>query len=175
MDVVAGLGFAMPLTFLTVVAQFAVPPALIGTATSIALSARSLAGGVGVAVVTSILDSKTNEKIPAYVAEAVLPLGANPQQLGVIIGAATGDETLIAAIMQGQIPGVTMQIFGAAASAASRAFADSYRIAWIPVIVLSGVGLASILLLKRNKKQFDYVIDAPLEHVHHRHARGEQA
>lgn len=72
--------------------------------------------------------------------------------------------------MQGQIPGVTPQIFGAASEAVTRAFADSYRLAWIPVIVLSAIGLASITLLKRNKKQFDYVIDAPLEHVHHRHA-----
>lgn len=151
-----------------------VPPALIGTATSIALSARSLAGGVGVAVVTSILNSKTGTKIPAYVAEAVLPLGANPAQLGVIIGAATGDESLIAAIMQGQIPGVTPMIFGIASEAVARAFADSYRMAWIPVIVLSAVGLASILGLKRNKKQFDYVIDAPLEHVHHHHAHAKE-
>lgn len=130
---------------------------------------------MGVAVVTSILNSKTGTKIPEYVAAAVLPppLSANPAQLGVIIGAATGNEELITAIMQGQIPGVTPQIFGAAAEAATRAFADSYRIAWIPIIVLSAVGLASIMLLKRNKKQFDYVIDAPLEHVHHRHAQAK--
>lgn len=202
MDVLAGFGFAMPLTFLTVVAQFAVsrrllkrilgmldidadltvdlllllqvPPALMGTATSITLSARSLGGGVGVAVVSSILNSNTGEKIPAYVAQAVLPMGANPQQLGVIIGAATGNEQLIGAIMQGQIPGVTPPIFYAAANAVAEAFADSYRLAWIPVIAFSALGIASVLLLKRNKNQFDYVIDAPLQHVHHSHAKDSQ-
>lgn len=126
---------------------------------------------------TSILNSKTSTKIPEYVASAVLtpPLNANPSQLGIIIGAATGNEDLIGQIMQGKIPGVTPQMFGAANEAVVRAFADSYRLSWVPVIVLSGIGLTSIMLLKRNKKQFDYVIDAPLEHVHHRHARGGTA
>ena len=149
--------------------RFQAPPALIGTATSIVLSARSLFGGVGVAITSTILESNTQQKIPAYIAAAVLPLGANPEQLGLIIGAAAGNEAIIAAIMQGQIPGVTPQIFGAAAAAAANAFADSYRKAWIPVIVMAAVGMVSILLLKRNKEQLDYIIDAPLQHVHRDH------
>lgn len=126
---------------------------------------------MGLAIVQSILSIETGKKIPSYIAQAVLPLGANPAQLGPIIGAATGNEALIEAILKGQIPGVTPQILGAAAQASEQAFADSHRFAWIPVIVASVIGLTSLLLLKRNKKQFDYIIDAPLEHVHHRHAQ----
>ena len=66
MDCLAGLGFAAPLTFLTIIAQFAVsfdlymepetrcltpflqvPPHLIATATAITLSLRALGGAIG--------------------------------------------------------------------------------------------------------------------------------
>lgn len=110
MDALAGLGFAQPLAFLTVVAQFAAPPELIATSTAITLSLRALGGSIGIAVMNTILNSKTSVKIPGYIAEAVLPMGLNPAMLGPTIGAATGDTDLIAAILQGKIPGVTPQM-----------------------------------------------------------------
>lgn len=126
MDVLAGFGFAMPLTFLTVVGQFGVstyvmsdktssliyvqaPPALIGTATALILSARTVGGSIGLAVSNTILTSKINKALPEYIAAAVLPQGLNPQLLGPVIGAAaSGDPAVIAQVAQ--IPGVTPQM-----------------------------------------------------------------
>ena len=124
---------------------------------------------MGIAITQTVLESNISSKLPAYIASATIPLGLNPQQLGPVIGAATGDVTLIGAILAGRIPGVTPQILGAASAAAAQAFSDSYRLAWAVVLPFSVVGGLSLVLFKRNREQLDYIIDAPMEHVHHHH------
>lgn len=132
------------------------------------LSVRALGGAVGTAVVNSIINSKAGTKLPAYIAEATLPLGLDPHLLGPVIGAATGDVQLINAIEHGAFPGISPAILGAAFGAAHRAFLDSIKPAWIFVASVTAAAILCCLLLKRNKRQFDNIIDAPLEHVHHR-------
>jgi hypothetical protein len=65
---------------------------------------------IGIAVTNTIFTSKLAGKLPNYIAAATLPLGLNPAQLGPVIGAATGDEALIATILAGRIPGITPQM-----------------------------------------------------------------
>lgn len=90
-----------------------------------------------------------------------------------MIGAATGDAKLIAAIEHGAIPGITPQILGAAFNAAHQTFSDAIKTSWIFITAVTALALLSVLLLKRNRHQMDYIIDAPLEHVHHKTARQE--
>lgn len=149
------------------------PASLIATSTAIVLSVRALGGSVGTAVVNAIINSKVNASLGANIAHDTIPLGLNPQLLGPVIGAATGDTELIAAIEHGAIPGITPQILGAAFNAAHQTFSDAMKTAWIFITAVTAVALLSILLLKRNRHQLDYIIDAPLEHVHHRHAHQE--
>lgn len=135
------------------------------------LSIRALGGSVGTAVVNTIINSKVNANLGSSIAHDTIPLGLNPQLLGPVIGAATGDTKLIDAIQHGAIPGITPQILGAAFNAAHQTFSDATKTAWIFITAVTAVALLSILVLKRNRHQLDYIIDAPLEHVHHRHAR----
>lgn len=131
---------------------------------------RSLGGAVGSTITATILSTKSTEKIPAYVASATLPLGLSPQLLGPVIGAAAGDAELIQAILSGKIPGVTPQILGIASAAVEHAWSDSFKFSWIAVVAFGVLGLVSVSLLRRDRQKLDYIIDQPLEHVHHKHA-----
>lgn len=175
MGALAGCGFPAPLLLLTVVGQFATPPEFIGTSTALLLSLRALGSAVGSVVSQVIASSKQSVKIPGYTAEATLPLGLDPSLLGTVITAATGNPQLIAEISAGQVPGVSPEVLAAAFEAVHRAFSDSYKYVYIAAVPFCVIGTASILTLKRNKGQQDYIVDAPLQDIHHRHADKEAA
>lgn len=63
-NVVGGIGCGLAIVLVVVLVQFSTPPLLIGTATALLISVRSLGGTVGYAMAEAIYSSRTNTQIP---------------------------------------------------------------------------------------------------------------
>lgn len=164
-SVFAGIAFVPAETLLQTVGQLAVPPELIGTSAALAAAVRSFGGVIGVAIATSIFNSKVAINIPKYVAPAALKAGLPASSLVAFITAlAAGDTAALSAVV-----GVTPEIIGAGAAALKEGFAKSFSYIWyfeIPFMVLA---LISVSVLASTKEQMNWIINRPVEAIHHKH------
>ena len=84
---------------------------------------------------SSIFNTAIAKKLPAYIANAVVPLGLPLSSLGAFITALSANDQ--AALMK--VPGISPQIIGAGAHGLQEAYAKSLQGVWICAAVLSAV------------------------------------
>ena len=121
-----GIAWAFPLVILVTTAQLSVPGPLLGTATGALLTARGLGGSIVSGIMGSVVHDKQTAKLPAYIIEAVLPLGFNPQYLPDLIPLLAGGQVEAAF----QVPTATPAIVFAGLDAAAKAFYESFQYVW---------------------------------------------
>lgn len=73
--VIAGIGFAFPLVLLNTVTQLAVDPSVIGLATALVISARSVGGALGIAIVGAVFNAKITIALPTFIENAIIAAG----------------------------------------------------------------------------------------------------
>ena len=135
--VLLGTALGMTLTTLITVAQLSTPPELISVASGLIISVRSLGGTIGLAIYNALFNNAMGH-LGHNIADAVLPKGLAPQNLGPFIGALTGRNT--AALMA--IPGVTPEIISAGVDALADTFLTAFHHVWIAAACF--VGAAAI-------------------------------
>lgn len=108
----------------------------------------------------AIFNSKLNNKLPANIAAAVLPLGLPPTSLDPFIGALAGNAppAQIAAI-----PGVTPQIIGAGIDGLHKAFQESFKSVYVAAAVISAVATIISVFLINPKADLNNHVDFALE------------
>ncbi|KAL8292372.1 hypothetical protein RQP46_001838 [Phenoliferia psychrophenolica] len=154
-----GVGFAAPLVFLNMVTQLAVKPELMGLATSLIISSRSIGGAVGVAITGAVFTAKATIKIPAYIQSAVVAAGLPAASVGQVVkGIATSNTTMVASA-----EGITKAIIAEGSYALRVAYADSFRYIWFVSIPFVVLGLVGLLFLKSTQHQMTAVVDRGVE------------
>ncbi|KAL8290598.1 hypothetical protein RQP46_002856 [Phenoliferia psychrophenolica] len=164
-SVMAGVAFVPAETLLQTVAQLAVPADLIGTAAALGSAVRSFGGLIGVAIATSIFNSKVAINLPKYIVPVVLEAGLPASSLPAFIANLAAGN--IAALEQ--VPGVTAEIIGVGAIALKQGFAQCFKYIWyfeIPFMVLA---LVAVSLLTSVKEQMNWIINRPVEEIIYKH------
>lgn len=137
--------------------QNSTPPLLIGTASALTISSRTLGGTVGLGIANAIYASLTDSQIAPAIIKATVPLGFNPQYLGQLIAFYFSGQGLNA------IPGINGQILGAGLEALHEVEAHAFKIVWLaflPGCIFAG---AICLLMRNSSERMNWVVDAPLE------------
>jgi hypothetical protein len=155
----AGIGFAALVTLLVTGLQLATPHHVVTTATALFVSSRAIAAAVFTAIYAAAFQTRLKDKLPAYIAKAVVQAGLPLTSVPAFIEAlATGD---VAALPK--IPGVTSAIIAAGITALKQAFADSVRVVFIIAAPFGVVACIACLFLGDLKSTMNYKVDAPLE------------
>ncbi|GAA5865110.1 hypothetical protein JCM3774_002134 [Rhodotorula dairenensis] len=155
-NTVGGIGCGMAIVLVVVMVQYSTPPLLIGIATALLISVRSLGGTVGYAIAEAIYSSKTNTQIPEAIVKATAPLGFNPQFLGPLIGFLMSGKGLEA------VQGATPQILGAASAALKNTEADAYKIVWFAFLPGGVIAVICCALFENPQHRMNWTVDAPL-------------
>lgn len=129
------LGLAL-VTFFTA-AQFATPPELIATTSGICTGVRSLGGSIGLSIVNAIFASTLTSNLAPKVTKAVVPLGLENTNIGLLIGALTSGNLDLAE----SIPGINPEIIAAAGLAIRQAYVLSFRNVFICGAAFMAVGI----------------------------------
>jgi len=158
---IGGIAWAFPLVLLVTVAQLNVPGELIGTVTAAMLTSRGLGGAIGSAIMSAVLTAKENAKIPAYIIDAVLPLGFNPEYLPDLIPLLTGGQVALAE----QVPTATPAIVFAGLGAVAKAFSDSFRYVWYMIIPFVVIAMILIPFIVNIRPEMTGVVDASVNVV----------
>ncbi|KAF5257234.1 hypothetical protein FOXYS1_12253 [Fusarium oxysporum] len=154
-----GFGLGSVVTPLTTAAQFSAPPELITISTGALLCLRTLGGGIILPVINSVFNSQMRKNVPTNIAERVLPLGLDPEQLGGFIAALNAhNQTEIAAI-----PGVTPHIIEAGVEGLKTALVSSFRMLWITPLVISALALFVCWFIIDPTEEFTMHVDAPID------------
>lgn len=156
--VLLGMALGMTLTTLVTVAQLCTPPELIAVASGLIISVRSLGGTIGVAIYQALFVDQMN-KMPANIAEAVIPLGVSPSDLPAFIGALNAHDA--AALMA--IPNVDESVIGAGTIALLDTYASSFQIVWIAASAFVALATVVAFFLKDPENEFNMHVDAPLD------------
>lgn len=135
--VLLGTALGMTLTTLITAAQLSTPPELISVASGLIISVRSLGGTIGLAIYNALFNDAMGD-VGHNIADAVLPKGLAPQNLGPFIKALTERNT--AALTA--IPDVTPEMIGAGADALADTFLTAFHHVWIAAACF--VGAAAI-------------------------------
>ncbi|KAH8083141.1 major facilitator superfamily domain-containing protein [Filobasidium floriforme] len=159
-NALAGVGFVAPLVLVMTMVQLSTPPLFIGVASALTISARTLGGTVGYAIAEVIYNNISDDKIPGYIASAVIPLGFNPSNLGSLIGA------LLSHGSTSSIPGITPRILGAAMGGMASAQAYAFRITWFAFLPATVIAAAAAACFRNPKDRMNWIVDAPLEAKH---------
>lgn len=164
----AGLGFGAPLVLIVAGVQLSTPHHLIATATALTTSTRAVAATVFTAIFSAALNTRLDNYIPSYVAEAALGAGLPKTSLGAFMEAFTAKDT--AALSS--IPGVTPVIINSGFVALKHAFADGIRVVFIIAAPFGALACIGCLFLGSLRDTMTYRVDAPLESLnakkHHR-------
>ena len=170
-DGLAGLGFGGPLILIIAGVQLSTPPHLIAIATAVITSSRAVAATTFTAIYSAALTSRLNSKVPAYVAKAALDAGLPPSSLPAFIGAiATKNPAALVSV-----PGVTATIIDAGLVAVRQALADSFRIIYIIAAPFGALAIIACFFIGDLTKTMHYRVDAPMEEIHAKRHRGDQA
>jgi hypothetical protein len=135
--VLSGTGLGVILTGTIVAAQMGTPPDMISLGTALPLATRSLGGAVGLAIDNAIYSNSLKDKLGKEIADAVLPLGFNPANLGALIKALSSQNQAAAA----RIPGASPQILGAARHGVTEAYRLSFKNLWISAACFAAAGV----------------------------------
>ncbi|EMC98753.1 hypothetical protein BAUCODRAFT_145786 [Baudoinia panamericana UAMH 10762] len=160
-----GVGIGAPIVLIIAAVQLSSPHHLIATATAAVVASRALAGGIFTAVYSAVMTNRLDKYIPSYVSTAALGSGLPPSSLGAFIGALTSHD--FAGLSQ--IPGVSPAITAAGAAALTKAYADGIRVIFIIAAPFGIVACIFTCLLPNLKGKMDYLVEAPMEELHHRH------
>ncbi|KAJ9115420.1 hypothetical protein QFC22_005177 [Naganishia vaughanmartiniae] len=160
-----GLGLTCGLTGIMAAAQFGAPPDAIATVSALVISFRSLGGSIGLAVCTAIYSTKLSHELPAQIASRVLPLGFNPQYLGMLIGGlADHNDALL-----GSIPGISPAIIGAGVTGLKQAFITATKGVWYFGLAVSLVGAIVCVFIQNLTQEYTVEIDHPVEKLEVNH------
>ncbi|KAL8287449.1 hypothetical protein RQP46_003307 [Phenoliferia psychrophenolica] len=162
---ICGIGFASPISCLLSVAQLSMAPEFAGLISGLMISFRSIGGAIGTAICSAVFVSKLTKALPSYIASAALEAGLPPTSVVAFVTAMAGGDAKAAA----KVPGVTAEILGASGQAIKNAYAYSYRYIWIVVAPFVLVSLICCLGMKSIKKEMNFLVDRPVEEIHHKH------
>jgi len=155
-NILAGFGQAGPLTLIPALIQFCAPPALLGTATGLAFSARAIGGAFGSAILTTIITNKLSS-LPERVGSAAVEAGLPQSSIA----------SLLAAMAEGlplsTVSGATDAVISAATQASHSVYASAYRIGWAAVIPFTVVAMIFVFLLKSVASQMNWHVEKPLD------------
>ncbi|TKA34670.1 hypothetical protein B0A54_13814 [Friedmanniomyces endolithicus] len=160
-NVLSGIGQSGPLTLLVALIQFTAPHAYLSTATGLGFSARAIGGAFGSAVLDAIINGKLKSTLAPQVAAAAVSGGLPVASVPALLGAMATGEGLNAT----NIPGLTVEVLGAAADASHWAYAHAYRLAWWSVFPFVVIALISVVCLKGVKELMTERVEATVETV----------
>lgn len=132
----AGIGFSSPLTLMSVCAQLAAPPELLGLASVNLLVSRALGGVVAVSCYNAVVKTRTAALIRPRLSAAASKFGYPTSQLPTLIAAAQDPGR---AALQ-KMPGATPQLIAEVETTMRQVYADScmsFLSLFIPLPVLS--------------------------------------
>lgn len=156
--VLLGFGLGMTLTTLVTVAQLSTPPQLIAIASGLIISVRSLGGTIGIAIYNALFTSEMG-RAPTRIADGVMPLGLDPDNLAPLIGAlTTRNQTALRSI-----PGISPEIIQAASGALLDTYTLAFRHVWIAAACFVAVAAIAAIFLFDPKAEFNMNVDAPVE------------
>jgi len=162
---VAGVGFAAPIALLFTVAQLAVIPEVIGLASSLLITFRSIGGALGTAIAGAVFRGKLGSALPSYIGAVAVKNGVAESSIPDFIAGITGDDPTTTE----SIPGVTASVVAAGLAAMSEAYSHSFHYVWYVVLPFLVVALVCVAVLAPINKQMTYIIDRPVEEIHHHH------
>ncbi|KAK1059495.1 hypothetical protein LTR33_013141 [Friedmanniomyces endolithicus] len=160
-NVLSGIGQSGPLTLLVALIQFTAPHAYLSTATGLVFSVRAIGGAFGSAVLDAIINGKLKSTLAPQVAAAAVSGGLPVSSVPALLGAMATGEGLNAT----NIPGLTLEVLGAAADANHWAYAHAYRLAWWSVFPFVVIALISVVCLKGVKELMTERVEATVETV----------
>ena len=175
----AGLGFL--LTTLVTAAQISTPPELIAITSGLMLAIRGLGASSGLTVFNAIFNAGLSTNLASKVAEAVVPLGIAEEFVGQVLGALAAHDPDLAL----EIPGMTLDIFAAAAEGLQRGYQVAFAYVWASAAAFSALALIGASLffmfvrtlfahsvfilgtvfIRDTRDEFNANIDAPLDVV----------
>lgn len=156
--VLLGFALGMTLTTLVTVAQLSTPPQLIAIASGLIISVRSLGATIGIAIYNAIFTDQM-KRIPENIAKAVVPLGLAPDSIKPFVGALSShNQTALLAV-----PGVNPDIIQAGLGAFLDTHVLGFRNVWIAGSGFVAVAAVVAVFLYDPKKEFNMIVDAPVE------------
>lgn len=167
---IAGAGFAAPIALLFTVAHLSVPAELLGLASSLLLTFRSLGGALGTAIAGAVYTSKLNTALPTYISSAAANAGLPSSSLAEFVAAMTSGDTATAASVAGSDPA----ILEAAGRAVLEAYAHAFHYVWHVVLPFLVAATAGCAVIKSIKSEMTDHIDRPAEDLHHHHQLEEK-
>jgi hypothetical protein len=117
-------------TFAVVALGLSVPSYLLGTAGTLAISARALGGIVGITIFTAIYDNKYSKNLPSYVGTALSEMN-EMKDLNDVLEALTSGAP--APVALSSIQGLPASSIGRILEAISQASAESWKFVWIAI------------------------------------------
>lgn len=167
----AGLGFGAPLILLIAAVQLSTPHHLIATATAATTCSRAVATAVFTAIFSAAFNARLEKYIPSYTAQAALQAGLPASSVGTFVkDLAAGDATALSSI-----PGVNSAIIDAGAVALKHAYADGIRVVYIIAAPFGLLACICCFLLGDLRSAMNYAVDAPLEDLHSKRRRAQEA
>lgn len=163
----AGLGFGAPLVLIVAGVQLSTPHHLIATATALTTCSRAVSSAVFTAINAAALNTRLDNYIPNYVAEAALRAGLPRTSLAAFVGALASNNR--AALSN--VAGITPSIIDAGVVALKQAFADGIRVVFIIAAPFGALACIGCFFLGDLKETMTYRVDAPLEDLHAKHHR----
>ena len=158
----AGIGFGAPLVIVIAGVQLSTPHHLIATATALTTSARAVAATVFTAIYAAALNTRLDEYIPRYIANAATDAGLPSKSLPAFIKALTANNQ--AGLRE--VPGATPAIIEAGVGAFKQAFADGIRVVYIIAAPFGLVACFACFFLGDLSDTMNYRVDAPMEDLH---------
>lgn len=132
-----GAGLAFLLTTLVTAAQLSTPPDLIAITSGLMLAVRGLGASTGLTIFNAIFNAGLSKNLASKVAEAVIPLGIAEEDVGTVLAALAAHDAELAL----GIPGMTLEIFAAAAQALQQGYQVAFSYVWASAAAFSAVAL----------------------------------
>jgi len=155
-NILGGFGQAGPLTLIPALIQFTAPPALLGTATGLAFSARAIGGAFGSAILGTVIASKLSS-YPSQVAGSAIAAGLPESSVPSLL------EAFGRGIPLSTVPGATEAVIAAASKTSQDLYAKAYAVGWASIIPFVVVAMVSVYFLKSVSSQMTEHVERPLD------------
>ena len=160
----AGLGFGGPLVLIVAGVHLSTPHHLIATATAVTTSARAVAATVFTASYSAAFNNRLAVYLPHYVSRAALSAGLPESSLPALVSALSDNDQAALA----SVPGLTPAIKAVGAIALKQAFADGLRVVFIIAASFGVLACVMCFFLSDMSKTMNYMVEAPVEALHHK-------
>jgi Fungal trichothecene efflux pump (TRI12) len=166
----AGIGWGSPLILVIAAVQLATPHHIFITATAVTAASRALAGTIFTAILSSVLNNSLASKLGPYITKVGLKAGLPQSSITAFVAAVEAkNATLLATV-----PGATQDIFNAGLYAQKKAYAESLRTVFIITLPFGLIACIACFFMADLRKEMNYIVDAPLEHLHAKHPEGHE-